>query len=379
MAQIQLGGSIGVPGSAPVLGSYNVIFATDANHTMSATEYSNYFLDLTSSVSLTTTRQLIAPLTQGQSFVIQNNTTGGESITVIGSSGTGITITDGYTVAVICDGTNYVQIGGTSATSGSFTAGGDLSGSSTSQTVIGLYNNALASTTPAQSDVPVWDTSLSHYSIRQLTSDDIGAGFSINSFSGGSTVEIGATVTNPAFTASYSHTPNSAQITNTDNIDSPLVLSSPYTSGTVVGSFNHNSQATVTFTLTAIYTSTKTASSNINFYPRSFAGVGAPGATPSVTASGNTAVLSTGDILANEGLLSSFVGQSVVFTPSAQNIYFLLVGGSHGFTDNSNQNTFVFNSPTPVSFVNQNSQTVSMYLYQSTATLTGTYSIKVSS
>jgi hypothetical protein len=379
MAQIPLSGSVGVPGSAPILGNYNVIFTSNVSHTMSATEYSNYFLEVTSSITLSAPQNLIAPLTQGQSFAIQNNTTGGQSITIIGSSGTGVTITDGYTVAVVCDGYNYIQIGGTSATSGSFTAGGDLSGTSTDQIVTGLYTNPLASTTPSQSDVPVWDTSLSHYSIRQLTADDIGAGFTINGFSGGSTVEIGATVTNPAFTASYSHTPNSAQITNTDGIDSPLVLSSPYTSGTVVGSFDHNSQATVTFTLTAIYTSTKTATSPINWYPRSFAGVGAPGATSTVTAhAGNTAQLSTGDILANEGLLSTFVGQSVSFTASSQNLYFLLVGGSHSFTDNSNQNPFPFNSPTPVSFVNQNSQTVAMYLYQSSTTLTGTYSIKVS-
>jgi hypothetical protein len=143
MAQIQLSGSVGVPGSAPILGNYNVIFATDANHTMSAAEYSNYFLDVTSSASLTTTRELIAPLTQGQSFVIQNNTTGGQSITIIGSSGTGVTITDGYTVAVVCDGHNYIQIGGTSATSGSFTAGGDLSGSNTDQTVIAIQGNSV--------------------------------------------------------------------------------------------------------------------------------------------------------------------------------------------------------------------------------------------
>jgi hypothetical protein len=425
MAQILLGGSIGVQGTQAVLGNVTINYTTDVNLTLTAVQWANLFLEITSSVSLSPGRQLIAPLNQGQEFIVQNNTTGGQSITVIGSSGTGVTIADGYTAAVVCDGTNYIQIGGISTTSGSFTAGGDLSGSATSQevigllaqslpslsdgylnwngstwqfstigsgftaggdlsgsstdqTVIGLYNNPLASTTPSQSDVPIWDTSLSHYSIRQLTADDIAAGFTINSFAGGSTVEIGATVTNPAFTASYSHTPNSAQITNTDGIDSPLVLSSPYTSGTVVGSFNHNVQATVTFTLTAIYTSTKTATQAINFYPRMFAGVGGAGAT-SATASGTSAVLNSSlGTLTNIGLLSSLaVGTLITETPSAQKIYVLATGGSHTFVDNSNNLPFSFLTPTGITFSNINSQNVSMYIYESTNTLTGSFTLKV--
>ena len=261
---------------------------------------------------------------------------------------------------------------------GSFVPGGDLSGTVTDQTVIGLYTNPLASTSPTQSCVPVWDNALSHYSIRELTADDIGAGFSITGFSGGSTVEIGATVTNPSFTASYNMTPNSAQITNTDGTDSPLTLSNPYTSGTVVGSFSHNLQSSVVFTLTAVSTSTKTATSDINFYPRSFGGVGSAGATSSVTAGTNTAILSTGDILSSLGLFSSDTGQTFgPFSPVNQSIYLLLTGGSHMFKDPVTGFGFAFNSPTPVSFVNQHSQTVSMYLYQSTYLLDASFSVEV--
>jgi hypothetical protein len=335
------------------------------------------------SATLPTTNQILqytgtawAPASAPITFTAGGDLSGSNtSQTVIGIHGIPVSSTAPTTGQVLeYNGTQYIP------TSITATLAGDVIGPIGANTVTGLYDNPLASTSPVASAVPVWDVSLSHYDIRALTNDDIQPGFTINSFTGGSTVEIGATVTNPTFTASYSHTPNSAQITNTDGIDSPLVLSSPYTSGTVVGSFDHNSQATVTFTLTAIYTSTKTATSPINWYPRSFAGVGAPGATSTVTAhAGNTAQLSTGDILANEGLFSSFVGQSASFTASGQNLYFLLVGGSHTFTDNSNNLPFPFNTPTPVSFVNQNSQTISMYLYQSSTTLTGTYSIKVSS
>lgn len=376
MANINLSGSISTTGTA-ILGSFSVIFTSNANHTLSVTEYTNKFLNVTSSVSLTTTRELIAPAAEGQEFVIQNNTTGGQAITII-ASGTGVTIADGYTASVVCDGTNYIQVGGISTTSGSFTAGGDLSGTATDQVVIGLQTIPLASTTPVQSAVPVYDTATLQYDVRKLTLDDVGPAFAITGFSGGSTVEIGATVTNPAFTASYSSTPASAQITNTDSIDSPLILITPFTSGTVVGSFHHTSQTSVVFTLSATAATTKTTTSNINFDPRMFGGVGTAGATSSVTASGNTAVLSTSDVLASEGLTTSPVGATYgPFSPSSQVIYLLLIGGSHTFKDANTGFAFPFNSPTSVSFTNQNSAVVSMFLYQSTNVLSATYSIEV--
>ena len=259
-----------------------------------------------------------------------------------------------------------------------FTAGGDLGGTSTSQKVEGLYSHPLASTAPVQSAVPVWDGAI--YDIRPLTADDILAGFTINSFTGGSTVEIGATVTNPVFTASYNHTPNSAQITNTDGIDSPLVLSSPYTSGTVDGYFIHNATASTTFTLTAVYTSTKTATSLINWYARSFGGLGTAGATSATSGAGNTAVLvgATGT-LSSEGLHSSDIGQSYgPFNPTSQNIYLLLphTASPHTFKD-QNGFTFAMNAPTTFSFTNQNSAVISMDLYQSTNVLSTTFTITV--
>src|SRR5208282_5833875 len=128
---------------------------------------------------------------------------------------------------------------------------------------------------PVQSAVPVFDTVPGKYDIRQLTQDDIAAGFAITSFAGGSVVEVGATVTNPSFTASYSSLPTSAQITNTDGYDSPLVLTTPFTSGTVIGSFTHSAvNSSVIFTLTAIGTTTKSATQSITYEARSFYGVG---------------------------------------------------------------------------------------------------------
>ena len=114
-AQIPLTGSIGVSGTAPILGVTPISFTTDANVTMTYSQASANFLAVTSSISLTATRSLIAPLTKGQEFTIQNSTTGGQSITVIGATGTGVTIPNGQTMIVVCDGTNYITTGGLTA------------------------------------------------------------------------------------------------------------------------------------------------------------------------------------------------------------------------------------------------------------------------
>ncbi len=227
-----------------------------------------------------------------------------------------------------------------------------------------------AASTTLVSDGTVWTD-------RRLTQDDIAPGFTINSFTGGSNIEIGATVTNPAFTASYSTTPASAQITNTDGISSPLVLTTPFTSGTVTGAFTKTTATSTTFTLTAIGAVTKTATQAINWQPRTFGGVGTTGAT-TCTASGNNCVLVTatgtltGAALNNQTLYGPY-------TPSGQKVYILMIGGSHTFKDNATGFAFAFNAPTSISFVNQFGATVTMFLYESTNTLTGTFSVLVAS
>lgn len=219
----------------------------------------------------------------------------------------------------------------------------------------------------------------STYSWAQLTADDIAAGFSA-SFAGGQTLEIAQSVVNPAFTASYSATPASAQITNTDGIGSPTVLNTPFTSGTIIGTFTKAAQGTTTFTLTAVSTGgvTKTPTQAFTFLPRIFNGVAAAGATSTVTASGANAVLSNGSSLSSAGLTNSGSEVGKVFGPmtaAGQKVYLLMSGGSHTFKDNSTGFVFVFNAPTAVTFTNQFGGTVSMWLYESTNILTGTYSV----
>jgi hypothetical protein len=110
--QVPVNGTLGTNGIFPLINSPAVVFATDADHTMTYPEMSGSsgFLRVTSSVSLTATRNLIAPMIVGFNWAIENATTGGHSIQVIGATGTGVTIPSGYTMPVYCDGTNYVTL-----------------------------------------------------------------------------------------------------------------------------------------------------------------------------------------------------------------------------------------------------------------------------
>lgn len=209
--------------------------------------------------------------------------------------------------------------------------------------------------------------------------------FSITSFTGGSTVEVGASVINPTFAATYSVTPVSANITNTDSISSPTNLTTPFTSGTITGTFVHTSPTTTTFTLSATQGSTLTATQAISWQPAIFGGVGTAGATSTVTASGTTAVLSNGNILSRIQLGAEVAGSTcppaTCFTsnPSNQVIYLLLTGGSHTFTDNSTGFPVPMNAPITVSFLNANGVTVTMYLYSTQYAVYGSSTIRVAS
>ena len=105
--QINLSGNIGCQGF-PCVNTGTLVFTSDANHAMTVQETSAFDIKVTSSVSLTATRNLVAP-TGRFPFTIENATTGGQSVQIIGSSGTGVTIPNGATVSVWNDGSNYVS------------------------------------------------------------------------------------------------------------------------------------------------------------------------------------------------------------------------------------------------------------------------------
>lgn len=96
-----------------IVGRGNPNFTSDANLTItltnsvSAQTARNLYLNVTSSVSLSTTRELIVP-TINKTYVVENNTSGGQSITVKTSAGTGITIQNGQKVPLYVNGTDVV-------------------------------------------------------------------------------------------------------------------------------------------------------------------------------------------------------------------------------------------------------------------------------
>ena len=135
--------NLGTAMEQAVIGYGNPDYTSDANLTISITNSNAsqaarcLVLNVTSVFgALTATRELIVPTSQKQ-YIVQNNTTGGQSITVKTSAGTGITVPNGRKAHLYVDGTNVIQmfdfvdinggaidgttIGASSASTGAFT------------------------------------------------------------------------------------------------------------------------------------------------------------------------------------------------------------------------------------------------------------------
>jgi hypothetical protein len=83
--------------------SYSLV-ATDG----AVDEARSMALNITSSVTLTATRSVICP-SKSKLYVVKNATTGGQSIILKTSAGSGITIPNGSTNIVLCNGTSVVE------------------------------------------------------------------------------------------------------------------------------------------------------------------------------------------------------------------------------------------------------------------------------
>ena len=96
-----------------IVGRANANFVSDADLTLTLINSNDtqvarhYILNVTSGVSLSTTRNLIVP-TIDKPYIIENNTTGGQSIVVKTTAGTGVTVPNGKEVMVYADSTNVV-------------------------------------------------------------------------------------------------------------------------------------------------------------------------------------------------------------------------------------------------------------------------------
>jgi hypothetical protein len=105
--QITLGGSVGVPGSASVLG-FSDIAMPDADHTLTASEAAVFYLQVNG--TLTADRTLTLPANNGQSYIVFNNTNGGFGIFI--NDGT-VEVFNGTAALVFYDDsfTDYQTVG----------------------------------------------------------------------------------------------------------------------------------------------------------------------------------------------------------------------------------------------------------------------------
>jgi len=107
-------GNLGTALEQAIVGYGNPIFTSDADLTITLTDSNAsqiaraFALNVTSGVSLTTTRNLIVPTIQ-KPYLIYNATTGSQSIIVKTSAGTGVTVPNGARTLVYVDGTNVVS------------------------------------------------------------------------------------------------------------------------------------------------------------------------------------------------------------------------------------------------------------------------------
>lgn len=145
-AQVQLGGHVFVPSSTDSsLGQASVVFTSDANCTLvpatnctvSGGMGGAYTGTLVVTGTISATRQLIVPLSPGRAYTVENKTTGGQNIQLIGATGGGITVPNGTIVTVVSDGANYLT-----------PAGGFLSGTLYGQNVC-WHTTQTAPSTPA--------------------------------------------------------------------------------------------------------------------------------------------------------------------------------------------------------------------------------------
>ena len=123
----------GVSGGPYISGTYPAVnFPTDADITLTANNGSvdqsrSMVLVITSSGSLTATRNVIAPASASKVYIIKNSTTGGQSIQIKYSTGTGVTIGNGLTAIVYGDGTNFYTAVNVNSITGNLSVSGNLS------------------------------------------------------------------------------------------------------------------------------------------------------------------------------------------------------------------------------------------------------------
>jgi hypothetical protein len=146
----------------------------DANYTLTnfngvSDEARNAVITITGTLSQQ--RNIIAPLAD-KVFTFRNSTTGGFSIQVIGSSGTGVVIPNGATTSIYCDGTNFLPLN--TGAAGNFSVSGNLSVAGTTSLTGALsgstasFSGAVNSTNSVLSGTPTAPTAAGGTNTTQI-------------------------------------------------------------------------------------------------------------------------------------------------------------------------------------------------------------------
>jgi hypothetical protein len=93
----------------PRFGMGAIVMASDANKKLIADEARNDYLSITSSATLTATRDIQLPH-KPKFYDVYNGTTGAQSLRFIGPTGTGITVANAKRARLVSDGTNIERM-----------------------------------------------------------------------------------------------------------------------------------------------------------------------------------------------------------------------------------------------------------------------------
>jgi hypothetical protein len=241
------------------------ITMVDANYTMTnfngvTDEARNQVIVLTG--TNTAQRNLIAPLVE-KTYMVKNSTTGGFAVQIIGSSGTGVIVPNGATLAVYCDGTNFFPLN--TGAGGNFFVSGNLSVTGTTTLTGALagstaaFSGAISSVSPAFTGIPTAPTAAGGTNTTQIAT---------TAFVQSATGVLGTmstqnannvNITGGSITGSYGLTAaNATNVTGT--------IASGVTATTQAPGTNNTTVATTAFVLTNAPTSPIPAGSVMLFY-----------------------------------------------------------------------------------------------------------------
>ena len=156
------------------IGGVVTITLVDANYTL--TNFNGVVDEARNAVivatgALSAQRNIIAPLVE-KTYAIQNNTTGGFAVQIIGPSGTGVIVPNGSTVLVYCDGTNFLPL--TTGSAGNFRVAGNLTVTGTTTLTGALtastaaFSGAISSVNPVFTGVPTAPTASAGTNTTQI-------------------------------------------------------------------------------------------------------------------------------------------------------------------------------------------------------------------